>query len=143
MHYYRNLFILIACMLGSLLSLAQKDDENSFSSFAAKQEKVFVGLYEKRDVKNYTSLLDTWLHRYNALPDTARRQFARYLANAYYNLSCTYALLGNKKPALDYLERTIRSGYTNYSHMMADKDLERIRREARFTALLQTLRATG
>lgn len=143
MMHGKDIIIIIGLILGPLLSIAQKDEENTFSAFAQQQQKVFVGLYEKRDVKSYTSLLDTWLHRYNRLPDTARKQYARYLANAYYNLSCTYALLGNKKPALDYLDSSIQSGYYNYSHMMKDSDLESIRREPRFTALLQPLRATG
>lgn len=143
MLHYRIIVIITALLWGPLLSMAQKDEANSFGAFAAQQEKVFVSLYEKRDTKGYTSLLHTWLQRYEALPDTARKQYARYLANAHYNLSCTYALLNRPEPALDHLAQSIRAGYVNYSHMMQDTDLESIRRTPRFKALLQPLRATG
>lgn len=143
MLHYRNIIILIALVLGYQLSIAQKDGENAFGAFADRQQKVFTSLYEKRDVKGYTALLETWLERYHQLPDTVRKQYNRYLANAYYNLSCTYALLGNKKLALDWLDKSIQAGHYNYSHMMKDTDLESIRQEPRFAALLQPLRATG
>ncbi len=143
MIHYRNIIIVTALLLGPLLSKARQDDKRPFGAYAKEQETVFVSLYEKRDVKTYTIQLDEWLARYRQLPDTARIQYRRYRANAWYNLCCTYALLGQKKQALDCLDSTIRTGYNNYSHMMADKDLESIRREPRFTSLLQPLRATG
>ena len=143
MIHYRIFIIITALLWGPLLSIAQKKPADSFNAYAIQQHKVFTSLYEKRDIKGYTSQLDTFLHRYNELPDTARKQYARYLANVQYNLSCTYALLNRTGPALDHLEQSIRAGYGNYSHIMQDADLESIRKTPRFKALVQPLRATS
>lgn len=143
MLHYRNLLFSVASVMASLVSFGRQHEAVDFGTYARQQEQLFVSLYKKRDVKSYTSQLDDWLARYRQLPDTARKQYRGYRANAWYNLCCTYALLGQKKQALDCLDSTIRTGYNNYSHMMADKDLESIRGEARFTTLLQPLRATG
>ncbi|WP_315824284.1 TPR end-of-group domain-containing protein [Paraflavitalea speifideaquila] len=77
------------------------------------------------------------------MPGTAQKQYTRYLANAYYNLACTHALVGNKQAALDNLGQSIRAGYYNYAHLMKDTDLEGIRKDPAFTKLVQPLRATG
>ncbi|AXY73885.1 transglutaminase domain-containing protein [Paraflavitalea soli] len=140
---YRNIMISTLLLLGPLLSKARQDSANSFSAYADQQEKVFVALYEKKDVTTYEHLLQAWQERYRQLPDKTQKQYTRYLANAYYNLACVHALLGNKKPALDYLGLSIQSGYSNYAHMMKDTDLDGIRKDPAFSKMLQPLRATG
>lgn len=141
----RITFIAIIGLLltAPLTGVAQEQQATDFATYAGEQHKVFVQLYQQKDVSSYTALLQTWLQRYNALPDTARKKNTRWLASAYYNLACIYALLGQQKPALDYLGKAIEAGFHNYTHIMKDKDLEAIRREPRFQSLVQPLRATG
>jgi len=57
----------------------------------------------------------------------------------HYNLACTYSLMGRVESALDYLERAIEYGYSNYLHLSADIDFENIRNNLRFVAILEKL----
>jgi len=49
------------------------------------------------------------------------------LATAYYNLACTYALMKNNTPALEYLAKAIKAGYDNREMIEADPDLVSLR----------------
>jgi hypothetical protein len=64
-------------------------------------------------------------------------------ARAWYNRACGYALAGQSRPALDYLERSIRAGYTNYTHIVRDPDLLSLRDSQRYQQLLAPLREIG
>ena len=64
-------------------------------------------------------------------------------AQLYYNIACTHALLGEKGPALDFLERDFRENYptpgararqTEWARK--DPDLTRLRGEPRFERLV-------
>ncbi|HUR28199.1 MAG TPA: hypothetical protein VM509_08425, partial [Planctomycetota bacterium] len=61
----------------------------------------------------------------------------------YYNIACTYALLGDAELALEYLTRDLRAGKKSAAAILrqkvwarADPDLARLRDDPRFTALV-------
>jgi tetratricopeptide (TPR) repeat protein len=54
----------------------------------------------------------------------------------YYNLACSYSLVGRVNLALQSLERALSLGYRDFQHMMRDRDLEPIRKDTRFRSLL-------
>jgi tetratricopeptide (TPR) repeat protein len=54
----------------------------------------------------------------------------------WYNLACTYAMLGMLEPAFSALERALELGYRHYDHMARDPDLKPLRRDPRFGRLL-------
>lgn len=54
----------------------------------------------------------------------------------WYNLTCTYAMLGMINPAFAALERALQLGYDYYEHMARDPDLKPLRRDPRFALLL-------
>ncbi|MDF2188857.1 transglutaminase domain-containing protein [Paraflavitalea sp. CAU 1676] len=139
----RIIIWLLLCLIAGPALKAQEPGQGEFAVYAGQQQKLFVQLYEQRDVNRYHRVLDSFITRYASQPDVSRRAYKQHLANGHYNLSCAYALLGQKKPALDQLEQAIRAGYVNYSHMMKDADLDVLRKEPRFAQLLQPLRATG
>ena len=63
--------------------------------------------------------------------------------NLYYNLACTYALLGETNEALDYLERELEVNHTSEESRNRqrdwardDPDLAKLRGDARFEALI-------
>jgi len=58
-----------------------------------------------------------------------------------FNLACSLALTGDTPAALDELERAVELGYDDLEHLLADRDLERLRGEARFRELVARLRA--
>lgn len=59
-----------------------------------------------------------------------------YYATSLYNLACAYSLKGEKGAALDYLEKSAQAGYLNFRHMNRDPDLDNIRNEPRYKALM-------
>ncbi|MEW6746720.1 MAG: HEAT repeat domain-containing protein [Planctomycetota bacterium] len=57
---------------------------------------------------------------------------AQSAVNAHYNLACIYALLNQKKLALDHLELAVAKGFTDFRWIIEDEDLRSLRQEARF-----------
>jgi hypothetical protein len=55
---------------------------------------------------------------------------------ALYNTSCGYALLGEHEQALDYLELSVLAGFVDFDHIRVDTDLDSLRKEPRYLALL-------
>jgi beta-lactamase regulating signal transducer with metallopeptidase domain/Tfp pilus assembly protein PilF len=60
---------------------------------------------------------------------------------AQYNLACGYAMLNRTGAALDALESAVESGAVHYGHLEGDSDLDSLRDEPRFQALLERLEA--
>ncbi len=56
---------------------------------------------------------------------------------AWYNLACSYALLGMTERAFESLERALRLGYGHLNHLRRDPDLKSLRRDPRFARLLR------
>ena len=59
----------------------------------------------------------------------------------YYNLGCSYSLLGQIGDALAALDRAIELGYRDHEHMEQDDDLSNVREDRRYTRLLMRLGA--
>jgi tetratricopeptide (TPR) repeat protein len=55
----------------------------------------------------------------------------------WYNLACSYALLGMTDPALHALGRALDLGYSHLRHLRRDPDLKSLRRDPRFVRLLR------
>lgn len=58
---------------------------------------------------------------------------------AWYNLGCSFAMLGQKGEALEALERAAVMGFADPDAYRADPDLESLRKDRRFLALLERL----
>jgi tetratricopeptide (TPR) repeat protein len=55
---------------------------------------------------------------------------------SWYNLACSFALMGMTDKAFDALERAIKLGYTNRPRLKRDPDLKSLRGDPRFQRLL-------
>ena len=55
----------------------------------------------------------------------------------WYNLACSYAVLGMTERAFEALERSLRLGYSAIHHLRRDPHLKAIRRDPRFSRLLR------
>ena len=56
-----------------------------------------------------------------------------------YNIACGYALAGSKDEALDWLRRAVDAGFQDRQLMTTDSDLESLRGDPRFEALVKRL----
>jgi hypothetical protein len=61
-------------------------------------------------------------------------------ATVLYNLACTETLLGNKRTALGYLKNAFDAGFSKVEHAATDSDLESLRSDPEFQALLASAR---
>ncbi|WP_276500752.1 TPR end-of-group domain-containing protein [Terrimonas pollutisoli] len=139
----KKLLLIPTLFLITVFASGQTSSDNDFAAFAKQQNTLFVAAYEKQDVGHYNSLLEEFLKRYGDLTKEGQKQYASYYINAYYNLSCTYSLLKNKQMALTCLDKAVKAGYANYSHIIKDSDLDNIRNEKTFKTIIQPLRETG
>jgi RNase P/RNase MRP subunit p29 len=57
-------------------------------------------------------------------------------ATALYNTACGHSLLGEKQAAVSLLERAVAAGFTDFGHIRADSDLDPLRAEPGYLALL-------
>jgi tetratricopeptide (TPR) repeat protein len=58
-------------------------------------------------------------------------------AIAWYNLACSYAVLGMIEPAFSTLQRSLELGYRFLDRLRKDPDLKTLRRDPRFVRLLR------
>ena len=61
----------------------------------------------------------------------------------YYNLACSYSRMKKIEPALDALEKSVEYGYRDGQWMQKDADLDNLRDQPRYKAIVQKLRETG
>ncbi|MDD5084715.1 MAG: hypothetical protein PHE61_01575 [Candidatus Omnitrophica bacterium] len=54
----------------------------------------------------------------------------------YYNLACSYSLLGMIEETLSAIERSFQLGYRDLNHLEKDSDLNNAKKDARFRALM-------
>jgi len=57
----------------------------------------------------------------------------------HYNLACSHSLLGQIDEALAALRRAIELGYRDFNHLQRDPDLENLRRDPKYLALLEEI----
>ena len=55
----------------------------------------------------------------------------------YYNLACSYSLLGRIDQALSSLKKSIELGYEDFNYLRRDPDLENLKKDKRFQCLLK------
>ncbi len=60
---------------------------------------------------------------------------------AFYNLACSYALLGRPEDALGALERALEYGFDDAQHLARDDDLKSLRDDPRFAEIIVRVRA--
>jgi tetratricopeptide (TPR) repeat protein len=58
-------------------------------------------------------------------------------ATAWYNLACSYTVLGMIERAFAALQRSLELGYRSFTRLRRDPDLKALRRDPRFARLLR------
>ncbi len=57
----------------------------------------------------------------------------------FYNLACSFALLGSKDESFEALEAAVRFGYDEPDHMKEDEDLKSLHDDERFIKILERI----
>lgn len=94
-------------------------------------QEMFENALELHDKdKNYREAIKFFKRIYYNFPKS------RIGSISAYNAACGYALAGNKEEALDWLEYSVKAGYTDFDHLRQDTDLDSLRNEKRYKKLL-------
>jgi len=62
-----------------------------------------------------------------------------FIAEAHYNLACLYSVTNRKGLALHHLKLSVEKGFTDFSWMDRDKDLDNIRGESEYAAIKKSM----
>lgn len=54
----------------------------------------------------------------------------------YYDAACLYSIMGEKEKAIGYLRKALETGFRRFAHIARDRDLNNIREEESFKALI-------
>ena len=95
--------------------------------------------YDQRDTKTYLRLLDDFLPKYEKLFQGDKAKYRSLCSRSFYNLSCIYSLLNDKIKAVEYLQRAMRANFMDFDQVKKDPDLDNIRNEENFKALVEPL----
>jgi len=57
----------------------------------------------------------------------------------FYNLACSYSLVGEIEESLNALKKALILGYTDFSHLLQDPDLSNLRKHTCFEQLLEKI----
>jgi hypothetical protein len=123
--------------------IAQTSPSQKMDEFINQKADGFNTSYDNRDVKTFNALLSDYLLIYEKLSVDEKKQQSYLMSNIYYNLSCIYSILNDKKSAITNLKKAIDAGYNDYGHVQLDADLDNIRNEKEFIALNKKLKLTG
>ena len=70
--------------------------------------------------------------------DKRLARLLKFDPTVHYNLACSYALLEKKKEAFSALQKAIKLGYSDFSHLRKDSDLKSLHSDPRFQKLVST-----
>jgi tetratricopeptide (TPR) repeat protein len=98
---------------------------------AEEVQEVFDNALELHDKnKNFREAIKLFKRIYYNHPKT------KIGAISAYNVACGYALSGSKEEAIDWLEISVKAGYSDFNHLRKDTDLDSLRNEKRYKKLL-------
>ena len=120
--------------------------QNYFNDFQKAQLTLQI-LHQEKKYAEEEQLLFTYIKKLEEVSLSEKEQkdyknlIAGVKASMNYNLACVRALQNKKKEAIVALEKAVTLGYDDYRQVKTDKDLVNIRKEKKFVALLQKLKA--
>ena len=134
-----SILLIAAC---SMAVMAQKEisideyDKQVNSLYAKSVEE-----YKKKDYQAAEKSLNDAIALFDQLSKENQKDCKDAQATLYYQLSCCLSLHNKKKAAIDAFEKAVNTyGFSNYAHTKVDTDLDNIRSDKRFIALMQSIR---
>jgi len=127
----KKLIIILLLVFARIAAHSQTNDD--FHAFAKKEKGLMLKAYGNKDVPGYKKHLDEFVAKYNKLNEKEKSNYSYYLHEEYYLLACAYAAKGDKKSAVDCLEK---SKDDDYNELLADHDLDVLRKDPRFIKFL-------
>ena len=141
-----RLWVVLTISFLSVMSIkAQGQRWNEFVNEFSKYQTEYIDLMQNGKHKEALAplasgiaLLDTTtIYKVATIPERAIQEQKGLL---YYDQACCYAMVGQKKKALDALEQSVLLGYKDFNYMKSDNDLQSLRKEKKYLSLLDQVK---
>ena len=138
--------LILFCMLllcGIGVSRAQSDNAKDFDQ---KEEAIAQKLQQAVNEKNYKEAEKNGkalITLFKEQDENTQKKYSWLIQSYYYNLACFQSLLKKKGEAIKNLELAYDNGFQDYNHMMNDTDLDNLRSDKRFKAVLAKVKKVG
>lgn len=118
----------------------------SNSEFEKKEDALSKQMsknFDEKDYKKGEQSCKQLIELFNAQPEETQKSYDWLISGYYYNLACCQSILNKKSAAIKSLEQAYENGYQDYQHTLIDSDLDNIRSDKRFKAVLAKLKEVG
>ena len=138
--------LILFCMLllcGIGVSRAQSGNAKDFDQ---KEETIVQKLQQAVNEKNYKEAEKNGkalITLFKEQDENTQKKYSWLIQSYYYNLACFQSLLKKKGEAIKNLELAYDNGFQDYNHMMNDTDLDNLRSDKRFKAVLAKVKKVG
>ena len=145
----KKLPIFLMFLVFSLTTAWGQTNSAAFDNFMAAYEKLHAKYQEEYQAKNFSQTEATLKEMLTLMENLSwsgeekekyQPTVTQVTRDTYYNLACSYSLQNRKKQAVNAFEKAIRAGYQEYRHANLDTDLDPIRKDKKFIALLESIR---
>jgi thiol-disulfide isomerase/thioredoxin len=132
----------VAAPLYPRAALAQEKGEKGGEEMDSEEEQLSdLGdkAMQQLEAKDWDGALKTYdaLEKAVAKSKLTADQKRAVMQNAHYNIACAWSLKGEKEKALAAFEKSLDEGFDDWDHIVADTDLDNIRKEPKFIALIK------
>jgi len=138
----KKLILSLTVCLAALFAYAQQTDKITadFNQYTQNNSNSVVASFEKKDYQSAGDTINAWFKYYNALPADYQQKFKGYTVNMYYNMACVCSRQGKIENGVSWFDRSLAAGYTDYTNVSTDHDMDNLRGNKHFQDELQTLR---
>ncbi len=132
--------ISITCLFANAQQNKEQDDFNVYTNTMGNNAH---NAYDQKDYAKSVTIVNEWIDNYNKRSSAFKQNNIGALQGMYYNQACYTALTGQKDVAIDYLKKAYSVGFADYAQTKIDSDLNGLREDKEFKAVLLKIREKG
>lgn len=135
--------LIIALCLCSIAFAVRAQEDKATSDFRQSSQKTtnnIVASFDKKDYKGAGDTINAWFARYNSLPEKMRKDLQVFTISMNYNMACVCSRENKIDEGVQWFERALDAGFTDYDNVKSDPDMANLRGDKRFQAGVQKLR---
>jgi hypothetical protein len=139
----RNILLpVLLCLAGLLSPLFAQESAGlkAFEQFCNEQSQLISKANRNNDQAAVERAFQAILEAKAKLPEEVQKKAQLDEGGIYYNLACAQSLQKKKKAALRSFELAFQHGWTKYRHALGDTDLDNIRADKRFEAVMAQMK---
>ena len=99
-----------------------------------------IDAFMNKDYKKGEHECNQLIALFKSSSEKIQESYNLLMKDCYYNLACCQSLQNKINEAIHNLELAYQYNYRNYSHVLQDADLDNLRNENRFKAILDNLK---